>query len=449
VSTPHDSVVARPTFTRTLQIEHFPYELPEGHHGAALPSTVNEKGAVVTDVVHPAFKAAKAAAMAAVAAEEAGLSFVGGDFGTEYGNDVMGNLPPPGSRQQQQNRIVEIDVPRGAGGGKNGMSGFNPPSLGGAGGGGGMGSPGTASAVSRGLTAGGFSRGDNSMTSDSRRSAGGNSASQATLLGAPSVLLVRLRGDVFPVETTKNILERNAELNILQDYFVPQAREFIPPAGKKFFDAYFIEEQKKLHSKAKVNLSFIKGRDEELRDITQLVADDLFKVLLAAVDVRETCRATVSGENIFAVDVPGTSHGSLFKPSVQALQEQSLPSRVVADNQVYGVYFPELKPSVSLLRRLIVELKCLGVVQSPTNASVLAGVVVPGQSGLDLPVNSKQHAVPAQWTTVPEAEMLMADAEECFFFMRNLPSVVDALFPQWWCAKNPESKDALESFVER
>ncbi|OYX27597.1 MAG: hypothetical protein B7Z06_04070 [Flavobacteriales bacterium 32-35-8] len=105
MSVEHDSVVARPTFARTMQIEEF--NLPGPHHNATLPSTINAKGATVSNVVHPAFRNNNN--------DNGGLtghtigdtgSFLPGEFG-----DM--SSPSTRSRPQAQNKIVEIDVPSG------------------------------------------------------------------------------------------------------------------------------------------------------------------------------------------------------------------------------------------------------------------------------------------------------------------------------------------------
>ena len=114
MSTPHDSVVARPTFCRTVQIESMPLH---GGLTATLPSTVNEKGVVVSNVLHPAFKTAKLGLQddggnnnnnnsPTIQVGEMG-SFLQG----ELGEISMGPSASMYSRSRQaQNRIVEIDV---------------------------------------------------------------------------------------------------------------------------------------------------------------------------------------------------------------------------------------------------------------------------------------------------------------------------------------------------
>jgi hypothetical protein len=112
VSVDHDSVVARPTFARTVQINQLP--LPEGLQ-ATLPSTIDAKGAVVAKVVHPAFKKGDdglAPPPGTAGAAELTGSFLQGELGETSNPSVHSRS------RQQQNRIVEIDVQ--GKGGRNG-----------------------------------------------------------------------------------------------------------------------------------------------------------------------------------------------------------------------------------------------------------------------------------------------------------------------------------------
>jgi hypothetical protein len=99
----HDSVVARPTFARTVQLDNAP--LPDGLH-ATLPSTVNAKGAVVSKVVHPAFRRGEETQLVGSGVADLTGSFLQGEL-----NEVSSPSVQSRGGRQQQNRIVEIDVP--------------------------------------------------------------------------------------------------------------------------------------------------------------------------------------------------------------------------------------------------------------------------------------------------------------------------------------------------
>lgn len=240
------------------------------------------------------------------------------------------------------------------------------------------------------------------MTSDSKRS--GNTAGPATLLGAPSVLIIRLRGDVFPIEITRNVIERNKNLDILTQFVVPQSPAFIPPVGKKFFDPAYIESQKALHSRGKVNISLIKGRDAELRSISEVIADTLFKSLLTGTSVKEYCRSTLSGVNQYALDMPQSSYGLTSLPGNDLSSNNSSSSssnttnpsadailaatKRLSDNISYGVYFREIQPVAPLVERLVTELKHTGVLAAiegidPFTGTPKVSQAVPGALQID------------------------------------------------------------------
>ena len=110
----HESVVARPTFCRTLQIENQP--LHEGKE-ATLPSTINAKGALVSKVVHPELRRGTAGG-AGIGMGDEGLGQTGsgieltGSFAQGIGEyNEMGSPSTHSRNRTQQNRIVEIDVP--------------------------------------------------------------------------------------------------------------------------------------------------------------------------------------------------------------------------------------------------------------------------------------------------------------------------------------------------
>lgn len=105
MSVDHDSVVARPTYARTMQIEQTP--LPEHLH-ATLPSTINAKGVTIANVVHPELRHRDDANNHGFNASQGGGelgSFLVGDFGEiSSPNSLHSRARPPASR------VMEIDV---------------------------------------------------------------------------------------------------------------------------------------------------------------------------------------------------------------------------------------------------------------------------------------------------------------------------------------------------
>jgi hypothetical protein len=300
------------------------------------------------------------------------------------------------------------------------------------------------------------SRAENSMTSDSRRS--GNTASQATLLGPPSVLIVRLVGDVFPLETTKAIIERNPALGVVSEFVVPENAAFIPPVGQKFFDPNYIEAQKTLHSKGKVNLSLIRDRDGELRSITETIADSIFKAVLNTTAVKEYCRNTLSGVNEFALDVPGSSHGQTALPGNAGRGDKD----ALASNVSYGVYFREILPRAPLLQRLVVELKHRGVLASALPVFDNAAVSSPGEEVQAYSPGMLEEEVPLdvieeitqmpdapvmmQWATAGDA-VLAGGAEEVCFALHDMVQVLSVL-GVWSGSADKRMQDALDTIMQ-
>lgn len=287
------------------------------------------------------------------------------------------------------------------------------------------------------------------MTSDSRRS--GNTAAQATLLGAPSVLIIRLRGDVFPIETTRTVIERNKNLDIMTEFVVPQSQAFVPPVGKKFFDPTYIEAQKVLHSRGKVNLSLIKGRDAELRSISEVIADTLFKSLLTTSTVKEYCRSTLSGVNHHAVDVPHSSYGLTSLPANALPSSNDVPQTILtatkqlSDNISYGVYFREIAPLPPLVERLVTELRHAGVLDAIEEVDPFTGdkmlQTLPGALQMTTTTDAATAdagvvtavpqcvtvgVLPTPWATAGDA-ILAARAEEVSFNFKHTGRVLAAL----------------------
>jgi hypothetical protein len=298
------------------------------------------------------------------------------------------------------------------------------------------------------------------MTSDSRRS--GNNASQATLLGPPSVLIVRLQGEVYPIETTKSVIQRNPALDVLSEFVVPESPVFIPPVGQKYFDPTYIESQRALRSKGKVNLSLIRDRDAELRGITEVVADALFRDILNATHTREYTRATLAGINDRAVEIPGSSHGK----TLLAGNAATVDANKLCDNVSYGLYFHEILPRPPLLERLVVELRHCGVLSPPvlpafattSNQAVEGGdeEVVPYSPTLELPLASVHNPLPQlaspgtaeapvqmQWVTAGDA-VLAADASEVSIPLCDATQVFAAL-GIWEGSADPAMQDAYEA----
>ena len=323
MSTPHESVVSRPTTTRLYQVLELNDSLDEGMR-ATLPSTVNEKGVVV--------------------ASPTSRSKIGGvsqfNLG-EYGS--IDDAP-----------LVDLDVTAGGLKSRSSAVGFAQ-------------SVGFTSSVDRTIgspkaSEGGIMsrRGSKPGTVDGARSvqsgfSGRSSTGRSTgtsqiMLGPPSVLVVRLKGDVYPVETVRKVIEKNPYLRVMERFTLPETTGFIPPPGRKYFDPHFIAEQEAIRSKGRINLSAIKDRDVELRAITHNIIDSLFKDVLTQHDVRSYCRSALAGINTEAIE------------ETSRVTDEAGRGKKLSGNSTYGLYFSEVTPKKSVLRAFVIELKHLGYV---------------------------------------------------------------------------------------
>lgn len=226
----------------------------------------------------------------------------------------------------------------------------------------------------------------------SGRSSTGRSTASQIMLGPPSVLIVRMKGDVYPVETVKKVIERNKHLRVMDQFTMPETTSFIPPPGKKYFDPQFISEQETLRTKGRINLSAIKDRDAELRDITHSIADTLFKDVLNLHEVRSYCRSTLAGIHTEAIAERQLDGDAVIDDGVRVESDRKL-----SGNITYGLYFSEVTPKKTLLQAFIIELKLLGYV----------GVGAPTDK-LSMPAVSARNFIPQQWLEAGD-EVLIRD----------------------------------------
>lgn len=285
----------------------------------------------------------------------------GGDYSVAGGSEFGGG-------HGSINRIMEFDVVHSP------SSGRRSPNQSFAGNGRERGSTGGSrmgaiSEAGRSRGGSGISRGLTPFSRDSQRSDRGESSS--TLLGTASVLIVRMRGEVHGVETTRCIIERvdtsaDAEAvpkrRVMAEYVLPQTLPFIPPVGKRRDDP----EIQAAHSKTRVNLECVTGRDAELRTMASAVMDIMFKDILCAADARDATRCAITG-----VDPAALSDGS------------SSGARV---SSTYGLYFSEVRgmcrSALSLEQRLVLEAQYLGYTSVTASAANNDVVDVKGMPSL-------------------------------------------------------------------
>lgn len=375
MSTPHESVVSRPTTTRLYQVLELndTFDLDEGGamgvRKATLPSTVNEDGVVV---VSPTSRSKK------------GLThFNLGDYG--------GSMDDP---PLQTEFDATAGIPLKSRGSSVGFTQFSSADRD-------RGSP--SPSVKSPNPSEGMSRRSSKPALDgtrsvhsgfSGRSSTGRSTASQIMLGPPSVLIIRMKGDVYPVETVKKVIERNRLLRVMDQFTVPETTSFIPPPGKKYFDPQFISEQENLRTKGRINLSAIKDRDAELRDITHSIADTLFKDVLNLHGVRSYCRSTLAGINTEAI-TESEGDRQLDGDADDGVTVET--DRKLSGNITYGLYFSEVTPKKTLLQAFIIELKLLGY------EGVGATTDKPS-----VPAVSARNFIPQQWLEAGD-ELLIRD----------------------------------------
>eukprot|EP00601_Ochromonadales_sp_CCMP2298_P019661 CAMPEP_0173318318 /NCGR_PEP_ID=MMETSP1143-20121109/27591_1 /TAXON_ID=483371 /ORGANISM="non described non described, Strain CCMP2298" /LENGTH=182 /DNA_ID=CAMNT_0014261551 /DNA_START=270 /DNA_END=818 /DNA_ORIENTATION=+ len=170
----------------------------------------------------------------------------------------------------------------------------------------------------------------------------------------------------------------------MSQYVPPEVDAFLPPWGKRFFDAGYVGEQEALRNKAKVNLSMVRNRDLELRSLTQEVADLIFQSLLQSAPIKTHTVSTLSGEN--PSSLPTATAPTATAPTATAPTHNAdgtvrtiVRTPSLSHSLTYGIYFQEIAPKLGLLERLAVELKLAGLL--PMSGAGVGGVGVGGVGG--------------------------------------------------------------------
>lgn len=421
----HESVVARTTFTRSVQIlladqgavhsslpalmqlqeeaealgvtdqkltasgvlgEHTSLAASVGPNGSVAPA--EDREAQAADKNNPFAPQSKTAKFPVTVGKDGRL--VEGNF-----TQAVRSLRPPGSLQPDElfaelpgaPEVLQMDPGRGAGspnsrqsrsGGGLAAASYDSFTAGPA-------SPARTEAgassrggQSRGSTGlksahGGESRGG-LLSSGHSLSSQGNGA--AVRYGLSYSLLLRLSGEIYSRETIEGVhklcadnyaalfLARDNELLLPAVY--QQRRPFVPLPPRKFFDADFSAEMAAVRGRAKVNVSFLDGRFAEFRHVSAALMSSLWNGLLSSV------AADYFLQNL----VPETALPTTPSPSQPAavpglLNSHFLPLQVrpklnpfdAAPSRPYGVFFNELAAAreLSPAQLLIVELKHLGL----------------------------------------------------------------------------------------
>eukprot|EP01033_Poteriospumella_lacustris_P005515 gene5515-3931_t len=367
VATPHESVVSRVTVARTMYVLTEPelHVVDNGEMSATnqaalraeqrpsgkFPTTVTEKGDVVAPDLAKSLRHTMGAAQANVTFADDGGDGGGGGGGSSsnlqnYGLGSGGyaetlQLQSTSGPPSPSERSVYSRTSRSAG-----------TTLGGGGGG-------SVAAESR-MSRQSASRA--SMESGGGRQSlasggGGGSASGGghQLFGSTYILMVRIKGAVYAAQTIDRLFARhnayqtppvaasasrpeeeassssaaagaltrlspddedrkhrndtgvrNANRAYLQ-WCRADARDFLPPVGRKYFHDTVRDELARVRSKARVNIRQVFGRDAELRDVCRGVFDHVAKCLVGAFDVRDTLQDALRPADMIHASQPHQS----------------------------------------------------------------------------------------------------------------------------------------------
>eukprot|EP00981_Chlorochromonas_danica_P008461 scaffold2193_cov179-Ochromonas_danica.AAC.40 len=374
VQTAHESVVSRPTFSRSMQLllkeegkgkEEGVFaeedkglhalleegdEEDEGNHGGLLslasskrsagkyPSTISLKG----DVIQPA---ASQHVLSNLQSQRQR-----GPHQQEETNVMTLNTSPNAS--QSQNNFLTAEDRSAAAGSRGGASRLDSPSR--------RGLTPNASLAPSSRGSGLASRAGGSMTGTSlgsgHSSAGGGGGGPR--FGITYHLLVRLKGVVYTEDTIRLLPMRGekglARGEILNGHLLPTKRPFVPPTGMNYFDATYQTEQDRLANKARVNISMVENRDHELRAITSFVFDHLTRGLLGQEELRDQVYTTLT-HRVMIEEIPIQE-----RPSLSPFPLLPPPGQEKQSGQT-GVFFREIESQPPLHLLLVKELELMSI----------------------------------------------------------------------------------------
>lgn len=416
--------------------------VPEGKV-AALPSTMDVDGSLIEPV-----KAAEK--IANFAADE------GGGYGY-YGGATSREVPLTGAMSESKSRLFT---------GKS----TNAPLDGG------------ASGVSRGgLTASALSLRNSTELSAARSQNGASRLSSrssrngegATLLGDTTVVILRITGEIFTIETSDKLLGLGPLKDVVKSFLVPPVQKFIAPATVSrptevsgggvngAAAAYVVGGGTILEgdddatvsiagtptartpltrgSKARGNATpgtpsgarspkrstqihkpLESSREPEVREAVEDVMCDVFRNLLGSLSLRDYSKAVIEDSLLSEPLLGGLkldTEGAAAIPGASELTEPLL------GKPIYGVYFPEIFPERPLYERLVRELKHMGYasVDEPSKGSKHMKL---GYHGTGTNVRAAVvDGIPAQWVDGDGLAML-ADASHFALRKSQIASVL-------------------------
>ena len=123
-------------------------------------------------------------------------------------------------------------------------------------------------------------------SASSRRSRRGGEEQISALRGDQTMLLLRIKGQVHPLETCSLLLGRGPLLGAIDSFIVPPVPPFIPPLAPDVASKPEIS----LYVPSKVDFTLSNARHAEVRNVGEEVLFDLFRSLLESFPVTEYTR---------------------------------------------------------------------------------------------------------------------------------------------------------------
>lgn len=175
-------------------------------------------------------------------------------------------------------------------------------------------------------------------------SRGGLDDIESNLRGPPEVYVVRLTVETYSYNTVTSIFQLNSSENLLNDFIAPKSIPFVPPRVIPQLPKNIEDDKPPASSGGGKNRGSVNGRESEVRHVLETLLFDLFKDVLKMPETHEQITRAVMTPAM-GLSLPLDNRADL-KPEGGA---------------VYGVYFQEVIPAMSLTMKLIEELRYLGI----------------------------------------------------------------------------------------
>jgi hypothetical protein len=207
------------------------------------------------------------------------------------------------------------------------------------------------------------------------------------LLGPPHTVIVRIKGEILPIEVTSKILGKGPQKDIINEFVVPQTADFIFPISSTALKVGSAKAPEGGNSvRSKVNIPIKLEREEEIRGLTEELVSDLFRNLLGSESLDSLIKETSDADSNVT-----TTTGLRYSNDLREAPTGS---------SHYGLFFQEISSEMSLFGLFCLELYHLGYESCSivNNNTTRYGT---GTSKKDNIVNG----IPAQWTVGIDAKI--------------------------------------------